>query len=100
MFRQRSGDVLWVCLHAGAGYGKSYLLCAFLDLESKAHRRWAVLAPSGVAAQNIGGMIVHYFFLMKPDYTSALKPDPEAAIRIESLGSNHATAVTHAKILR
>ena len=54
--RQQLGKVLWVCLHAGAGYGKSHLLRAFLKYEAMEGRRWAVLAQRGVAAKNIGGM--------------------------------------------
>ena len=65
VFRQTHGDPLIVCFHAGAGYGKSHFLLAFFDFEKLRGSRWALLAPSGVAAMNIGGVTVHFFFQIK-----------------------------------
>ena len=84
VLRQQKQDILWVCLQAGAGYGKSFLLVAFLELEEAAGRQWAVIAPSGVAANNIGGTTIHFFFLMRADYTSAMEPETEASVRLET----------------
>ena len=49
-----------------AGTGKSTLLSYFRD---KTLKNTAVLAPTGVAALNIGGQTIHSFFSFKPDIT-------------------------------
>lgn len=49
-----------------AGTGKSTLLAYF---KESTRRRVAVLAPTGVAAINIGGQTIHSFFRFKPDIT-------------------------------
>jgi ATP-dependent exoDNAse (exonuclease V) alpha subunit len=49
-----------------AGTGKSTLLAYFKSVTSK---RIAVLAPTGVAALNIGGQTIHSFCRFKPDIT-------------------------------
>jgi ATP-dependent DNA helicase PIF1 len=51
-----------------AGTGKSTLLSYFKMSTSK---RVAVLAPTGVAALNVGGQTIHSFFGFKPDVTPA-----------------------------
>ena len=49
-----------------AGTGKSTLLNHFKETTAK---RVAVLAPTGVAALNVGGQTIHSFFRFKPDVT-------------------------------
>ncbi|HPD18603.1 MAG TPA: AAA family ATPase, partial [Candidatus Goldiibacteriota bacterium] len=49
-----------------AGTGKSTLLNYFKDTTKK---QIVVLAPTGVAAVNIGGQTIHSFFGFKPDVT-------------------------------
>ena len=49
-----------------AGTGKSTLLEYFRSATSK---NVAVLAPTGVAALNVGGQTIHSFFHFKPDIT-------------------------------
>lgn len=49
-----------------AGTGKSTLLNHFKETTAK---RVAVLAPTGVAAINVGGQTIHSFFRFKPDVT-------------------------------
>src|SRR3989338_806533 len=49
-----------------AGTGKSTLLGYFISKTSKAV---AVLAPTGVAAVNVGGQTIHSFFGFKPSVT-------------------------------
>ncbi|MBP8696859.1 MAG: AAA family ATPase [Syntrophobacterales bacterium] len=49
-----------------AGTGKSTLLQHFKETTAK---RVAVLAPTGVAALNVGGQTIHSFFRFKPDVT-------------------------------
>ncbi len=49
-----------------AGTGKSTLLELFRSITTK---RIAVLAPTGVAALNVGGQTIHSFFWFKPDVT-------------------------------
>lgn len=57
------------CLITGkAGTGKSTLLQYFRD---HTQRRVAVLAPTGVAAVNIGGQTIHSFFRFRTDITPA-----------------------------
>ncbi len=58
-----------------AGTGKSTLLQYFRDHTTK---RVAVLAPTGVAAINVGGQTVHSFFRFKPDVT----PEMIATMRL------------------
>jgi ATP-dependent DNA helicase PIF1 len=49
-----------------AGTGKSTLLTCFLG---KTRKRAVVLAPTGVAAINVGGQTIHSFFRFRPDVT-------------------------------
>ena len=49
-----------------AGTGKSTLLNYFCDHTDK---KAVVLAPTGVAAINVGGQTIHSFFGFKPDVT-------------------------------
>lgn len=49
-----------------AGSGKSTLLNFF---KAQTAKRMAVLAPTGVAALNVGGQTLHSFFGFKPDVT-------------------------------
>lgn len=49
-----------------AGTGKSTLLKYFLE---NTHRNVAVLAPTGVAALNVGGQTIHSFFRFQADIT-------------------------------
>jgi len=49
-----------------AGTGKSTLLRYFLDHTRK---KAVVLAPTGVAAVNVGGQTIHSFFGFRPDIT-------------------------------
>lgn len=51
-----------------AGTGKSTLLAYFRDHTAKPA---VVLAPTGVAAINVGGQTIHAFFRFKPDVTPA-----------------------------
>ena len=51
-----------------AGTGKSTLLRYFWENSA---RRVVVLAPTGVAAVNVGGQTIHSFFGFKPDVTPA-----------------------------
>jgi len=51
-----------------AGTGKSTLLNYF---KANTARQVAVLAPTGVAALNVGGQTIHSFFRFKPDVTPA-----------------------------
>jgi ATP-dependent DNA helicase PIF1 len=51
-----------------AGTGKSTLLRYFRETSAK---RLVVLAPTGVAAVNVGGQTIHSFFGFKPDVTPA-----------------------------
>ena len=87
-FRQQLEDPLLVCLHAGAGYGKSHLILTFLTHEELHCRAWAVMAPSGVAAQNIGGVTIHFFFQMRGDYTSRLEPESAGVLKLQQTHKN------------
>jgi len=49
-----------------AGTGKSTLLNYFCDQTAK---KAVILAPTGVAAVNVGGQTIHSFFGFKPDVT-------------------------------
>ena len=59
-----SNDNLFLTGRAGAG--KSTLLAYLKSITSK---RIAILAPTGVAALNVGGQTIHSFCRFKPDIT-------------------------------
>ena len=52
-----------VFLTGEAGTGKSTVLKEF---RKRCDRACAVLAPTGVAAINVGGATIHSFFMLKP----------------------------------
>lgn len=56
-----------VFLTGEAGTGKSTVLREFLE---RCDRPCAVLAPTGVAAINVGGTTIHSFFMLKPGLLS------------------------------
>lgn len=58
-----------------AGTGKSSLLKLFLKRTQK---RYALLAPTGIAALNVGGQTIHSFFRFPPDI---IDPDAISADR-------------------
>jgi ATP-dependent DNA helicase PIF1 len=61
---ENSGESLFITGRAGTG--KSTLLQHFKQISPK---NMVVLAPTGVAAVNIGGATIHSFFGFKPDVT-------------------------------
>ncbi|HAH31924.1 MAG TPA: AAA family ATPase [Elusimicrobia bacterium] len=65
-FRLMEDSQSSVFITGKAGTGKSTLLSYFRD---KTLKNTAVLAPTGVAALNIGGQTIHSFFGFKPDIT-------------------------------
>ena len=69
-----------------AGTGKSTLLSYF---RANTRKRVVVLAPTGVAALNVGGQTIHHFFGFKPDTApdkvSQIWVDPEAIELYQSL---------------
>ena len=71
------------CLHAGAGYGKSHLIEAFMLREDLQNRKWKKVAPSGVAAVNIGGITLHLFLCMSGDYEARIDDQPELIAELE-----------------
>lgn len=68
-----------VFLTGEAGTGKSTVLREFLE---RCDRPCAVLAPTGVAAINVGGTTIHSFFMLKP---GLLSEDTIDEIRLRSL---------------
>lgn len=60
-----------VLLTGKAGTGKSTVISAFRD---KTDRNVAFVAPTGVAAVNIGGVTAHSLFQIKPGCFSDLEP--------------------------
>jgi ATP-dependent DNA helicase PIF1 len=61
-----------------AGTGKSTLLNYFRDNTSK---NAVILAPTGVAAVNVGGQTIHSFFHFKPNVTLAAIKKKKAAAK-------------------
>ncbi|MEI6478457.1 MAG: AAA family ATPase [bacterium] len=68
-----------VFLTGRAGTGKSTLLNHFRTITKK---KVAVLAPTGVAAINVGGQTIHSFFRFRPDVT------PDTASRSRPAAEN------------
>lgn len=62
-FENSSGNIF---LTGKAGTGKSTLLRYFIATTKK---RFAVVAPTGIAAINVSGQTVHSFFSFRPDIT-------------------------------
>lgn len=67
-----------------AGTGKSTLLKHFTKHTQK---KFVVLAPTGVAALNVGGQTIHSFFKFPPSFihTDLLRPDPQKASLFKKL---------------
>lgn len=63
-----------VFLTGKAGTGKSYVVKAAIELLTKKGKNVIALAPTGVAANNIGGQTIHSMFSLRPygmlDYAS------------------------------
>jgi len=59
-----------VFITGSAGVGKSFLVKHLTDLLQKASKVFRVLAPTGVAATNIGGMTIHRFLGLIPSVTT------------------------------
>ncbi len=66
-----------------AGTGKSTLLRCFRE---RTDRKVAVLAPTGIAAVNVGGQTIHSFFGFKPDVTVEQAKRQARRIRDEEEG--------------
>lgn len=67
-----------------AGTGKSSLLKHFIKETNKKH---VVLAPTGIAALNVGGQTIHSFFRFQPNFitSKSIKPDYVRAELFKSL---------------
>lgn len=55
-----------VFLTGKAGTGKSYVVKAAIDLLKRQGKNVIALAPTGVAANNIGGQTIHSMFSLRP----------------------------------
>jgi len=79
-----------------AGTGKSTLLKYFRE---RTHKNIVVLAPTGVAALNVGGETIHSFFRFRPDIT------PDTVKRIKGRGAGiyrelHAIVIDEVSMVR
>lgn len=59
-----SGDNVFIT--GSAGVGKSFLVKHITELLTKENKTYRILAPTGVAATNIGGMTIHRFLGLIP----------------------------------
>lgn len=55
-----------IFLTGEAGTGKSFIVKHVIDLMTKAKRKFVALAPTGIAANNIGGQTIHSIFGLNP----------------------------------
>ncbi len=62
-YAEMQGDVPCVFVTGKAGTGKSYLLQYFAE---KTPKRAVIVAPTGIAALNVGGQTIHSFFRLPP----------------------------------
>ena len=74
-----SDDKRPIFISGPAGTGKSNLIRYARDLFVNAHpsRAFQVVAPTGIAAENIGGQTIHSFFRFPPTYLPKTGYDPE-----------------------
>lgn len=84
LFDQIEGTSNNIFVTGKAGTGKSSLL-QYFKLNTK--KRIAVLAPTGVAALNVGGQTIHSFFKIPPEFLTRdkLKLSPQTATVIRHL---------------
>ena len=76
-----------VFLTGKAGTGKTTLLKKIINTT---HKNTIVVAPTGIAALNAGGVTIHSMFQLAPSgYVPdpAFSPDPSSSIRLESISS-------------
>lgn len=75
-----------VFLTGKAGTGKSYIVKQAIELLKKQNKNVVALAPTGIAANNIGGQTLHSFFSLTPfgvldyDLCSYLKTEKKRLI--------------------
>lgn len=62
-YAEMQGDAPCVFVTGKAGTGKSYLLQYFAE---KTPKRAVIVAPTGIAALNVGGQTIHSFFRLPP----------------------------------
>ena len=74
-----SDDKRPIFISGPAGTGKSNLIRYARELFVNAHpsRAFQVVAPTGIAAENIGGRTIHSFFRFPPTYLPKTGYDPE-----------------------
>lgn len=55
-----------IFLTGEAGTGKSFIVKHVIDLMTKSKKKFVALAPTGIAANNIGGQTIHSIFGLNP----------------------------------
>ena len=75
-------------LTGSAGTGKSYMLKIISDYLTNNHKNYLLMAPTGVAAQNINGKTIHSELQIKPgsgNYMSLAMEYAENRIRLRKI---------------
>src|SRR6266511_2223913 len=71
-----------------AGTGKSYMIKLITTYLTNNHKNYLLMAPTGVAAQNIDGKTIHSELQIKPEsnnYISLAMQNPENRIRLRKI---------------
>ncbi len=71
-----------------AGTGKSYMIKLITTYLTNNHKNYLLMAPTGVAAQNIDGKTIHSELQIKPgsnNYISLAMQNPENRIRLRKI---------------
>jgi ATP-dependent DNA helicase PIF1 len=83
----KSGGKRLHLINGGAGTGKSTFL-KFLDRKLRPHV--AIVAPTGIAALNIGGQTIHSFFKLPPPGSNSISDEyARFKRRLQSFALSH-----------
>lgn len=70
----------------GGGCGKSYLIRKIVEFFRQHGREVVVLAPTGIAAENIGGETIHSFFRIPPSDIATRSSVPHFLAKVKQRG--------------
>ena len=74
-----------VFLTGKAGTGKSYVIERFIEELAKENRNYLVVAPTGIAAMNVGGVTIHRSFgaSLQPQISKNIQSVPDVVLQAD-----------------